>query len=47
MRYQKTKYKNICKQGNSYRVRKMVNGEALTASFPTIKDCKAWLSLYK
>ncbi len=44
MNYVSTRYKNIHKLGNRYRVRKYVNGVHFSKMCDTLKECKLWLA---
>lgn len=36
--YKATRSVNICKEGNSYRVRKMINGKKVTRNFKSFRE---------
>jgi len=36
--YKATRSTNICKEGNSYRFRKMINGKKITRNFRTLRE---------
>ena len=36
--YKATRSTNICKEGKSYRFRKMINGKKITRNFRTLRE---------
>jgi hypothetical protein len=45
--YKTTRSKNICKEGNSYRFRKMINGKKVTRNFRTLREAIAFKNTLK